>query len=164
MVTHPVYICQGHPAGLIPLEDIMKALLAQNKVEEETEPIYVTEYDEILKTVMRVCSWFVAVDKTEPPKIDGTASEKSPTKYFTKAMIEDEIISLELIKPFTCGINWKVVKELKYVLKCKETGRMYEIQVWADPAFVDAKTLRGQAVTDPKTGVQYLVGTSKDST
>jgi hypothetical protein len=79
-------------------------------------------------------------------------------------MIEDEIISLELIKPFTCGINWKVVKELKYVLKCKETGRMYEIQVWADPAFVDAKTLRGQAVTDPKTGVQYLVGTSKDST
>jgi hypothetical protein len=75
----------------------------------------------------------------------------------------DEIISLELIKPFTCGINWKVVEGLKYVLKCKETGREYAIQVWADPAFINSKRLRGQAVTDPKTGVQYLTGTSENS-
>ncbi len=53
-VTRPAHFCEGHPVGLIPFEDIIKAHWAQNKAEQGNEPIYVAEYGKKLKAVC----WF----------------------------------------------------------------------------------------------------------
>jgi hypothetical protein len=48
------------------------------------------------------------------------------------------------------------VEELRYVLRCEVSGRSYEVQVWADPAFLGARVLVGQVIEDEKTGEGFL--------
>ena len=48
------------------------------------------------------------------------------------------------------------VEELRYVLRCEVSGRSYEVQVWADPAFLGARVLVGKVIEDEKTGEGFL--------
>jgi hypothetical protein len=53
-------------------------------------------------------------------------------------------------------VQWVKVEELRYVLKCEVSGRSYEVQVWADPAFLGARVVVGEGIEDEKTGEAFL--------
>ncbi len=53
-------------------------------------------------------------------------------------------------------MQWVKVEELRYVLRCDVSGRSYEVQVWADPAFLGARVLIGKGVQNEKTGETVL--------
>jgi hypothetical protein len=65
-------------------------------------------------------------------------------------------LCLQLNEPFECGVQWVKVEELRYVLRCEVSERSYEVQVWADPAFLGARVLVGKVIEDEKTGEGFL--------
>jgi hypothetical protein len=71
-------------------------------------------------------------------------------------MYHGQPLCLQLNEPFECGLQWVKIEELRYVLKCEVSGRSYEVQVWADPAFLGARVLVGKVIEDEKTGEGFL--------
>ena len=53
-------------------------------------------------------------------------------------------------------MQWVQVEELRYVLRCEVSERSYEMQVWADPAFLGARVLVGEGIDDEKAGERFL--------
>ncbi|PMD22491.1 hypothetical protein NA56DRAFT_644710 [Hyaloscypha hepaticicola] len=143
-ITSPPPLCPNHQISTIPLPQLLRALYSQSS--PSPERIYSIHRTSLSadKNISSGCGYFISF------------SSQGITNYITYAMYHDQPRCIQLNEPFECWVQWVKVEELKYVLKCEVSGRSYEVQVWADPAFLGARVLVGEGIKDEKTGGTFL--------
>ncbi|KAE9376036.1 hypothetical protein N431DRAFT_464094 [Stipitochalara longipes BDJ] len=149
------FCCSGSILDMLPLSDIMRTLSTQHLPASQRSEIYVLPPSSArtseFQHIIRSCGWFVVVYAFNTPSL-------SSTTYFTKAMIGNAPSCLQLTEPWDCGVAWQKVEKLHHLLQCSTTGRMFEAEVWAGPALLNAEMLVGEAVQDEATGETFLTG------
>jgi hypothetical protein len=143
-ITRPPPICAAHQISTIPLPQLLRALYSQTSASpERIYSIPRTSLD-VDQSLSSGCGYFISI------------TSQGITNYITYAMHHGQPLCLQLNEPFECGVQWVKVEELRYVLRCEVSERSYEVQVWADPAFLGARVLVGKVIEDEKTGEGFL--------
>jgi len=67
--------------------------------------------------------------------------------FFTIQMVRDGFSCVELADPFSCRMEFEKVDCLRYIFRCSVTGRKFDVQVWADPAFLRFVYATGRVIS-----------------
>lgn len=145
---------------MLPFPDIIRALSSQHLPAIPTCTSHATR-EEILvlpphlfsHPVVRGCGWFAAVSSSSLNSTVDKSGEQITT-YFTKAVMANKVSNLQIPSPFefASGIAWVNVEKMKHVFRCEITGRVWEVQLWADPALLGSQVIVGSEVSDGRGG------------
>lgn len=79
-------------------------------------------------------------------------------EYFSLSFVNGSVEVVNLDSPFEgTGVQWRKVDNMRYLWECRDTGKVTEAQVWADPALLDATVLKGNRVTSSETEQEYFM-------
>jgi len=143
-ITSPPPICENHQISTIPLPQLLRALYSQTSASPERIYTIPGTSQSVDQNLSSGCGYFISI------------TSSGITNYITYAMHDGQPLCLQLNEPFECGVQWVKVEELRYVLRCEVSRRSYEVQVWADPAFLGARVMVGEGIMDEKTGERFL--------
>lgn len=143
-ITSPPTLCANHTISTIPLSQLLRALYSQTSASPERIYSIPRTSLSVDQNLSSGCGYFISITSS------GIAN------YVTYAMHDGQPLCLQLNEPFECGVQWVQVEELRYVLRCEVSERSYEMQVWADPAFLGARVLVGEGIDDEKAGERFL--------
>lgn len=135
----PSRLCPHTMAGKIPFNQVVRTLLRQGT--PFPSPIHrLSGTADELKKVSADRDWFVVFTTLK--------GEQKTNKFYSLAGFNGAIGCIELKNPFQCDVEWVKVKELRYVLICKETKTIFQAQCWASPALLETKISGVENVTE----------------